>query len=147
MVPQDDVILGQGGNDCLYGGRGADELQGGGGHDLMDGGVGDGASDTAIGGAGSDAYIWAPGDGNDEFHGGEGRDWLFLEKLTFEELGQGLALAQEGLTLKLGANGVMTVVGPDGKPASFSGTLTIGGETLRFTEVERIVLLAYAPQP
>jgi Ca2+-binding RTX toxin-like protein len=135
-----DSLWGQEGDDYLYGGRSGDELQGGEGDDVLDGGIGDGAADRAWGGAGDDAYIWAPGDGNDMFQGNEGNDALYLEDVTPEQLLAGLTLPG-GLTLSIDDEGVGTVLGADGKPASFNGTFTIGGETLTFTGIESIRLV------
>jgi Ca2+-binding RTX toxin-like protein len=134
----DDTVDGGSGHDLLYGSKGADLLIGGTGDDVLDGGIEDGADDTAEGGLGSDAYFWGPGDGNDVFNGGQGRDWLILDGVTPLQLQEAISLSTPGLTMSMGNDGVVRFLGADGKPATFSGTLTLDGHTIHFNDIERI---------
>ncbi|WP_181832449.1 calcium-binding protein [Bosea caraganae] len=68
---QDNVFLGQGGDDRLEGGRGQDLLDGGDGNDWVDGGA---DNDMLFGGDGNDVLLG--GDGNDALSGGAGADLL-----------------------------------------------------------------------
>jgi Ca2+-binding RTX toxin-like protein len=138
----DDKVFGGDGHDSIRGGAGFDELHGEGGHDAMDGGVRDGAADKAFGGDGDDRYIWSPGSGNDEFHGGTGQDALVLLNVSLEALQGGLQLYGSGLQMQLGPNGAVTFTDANGQPATFSGQLSIGGETLKFFDVERLHIQA-----
>ncbi|WP_439594606.1 calcium-binding protein [Falsiroseomonas sp.] len=149
-----DVLAGNGGNDLLFGGAGhdtlnggagEDQLQGGDGDDSLDGGAGDRAADLAFGGQGSDSFIWAPGDGNDQFNGGAGTDTLQLDNVSLQQLQAALTL--EGntnlqMSVAQGPQGpVITFTDANGNPATFQGVIQIGGETLRFSEIERIQLV------
>jgi Ca2+-binding RTX toxin-like protein len=140
-----DLLFGGEGHDTLNGGAGQDQLQGGSGDDSLDGGVGDGATDLAFGGEGNDSFIWAPGDGSDQFQGGSGVDTLMLDNVSLSQLQAALRL--EGNTnLQMHVTGqqgstVVSFTDAAGNPAAFQGTIVIGGETLRFSEVERIKLI------
>ncbi|MCR0983533.1 calcium-binding protein [Roseomonas populi] len=140
-----DLLFGGEGHDTLNGGAGQDQLQGGEGNDSLDGGVGDGAADLAFGGAGNDSFIWAPGDGNDQFQGGAGTDTLQLDNVSLHQLQSSLAL--EGNTnlqmhVASGPQGpTVTFTDAAGIPATVQGSITIGGETLRFSEIEKIQLV------
>lgn len=134
-----DIAYGGTGNDALNGGSGADVLHGEAGDDVLDGGAGDGAADLADGGAGNDTFLWAPGDGNDEFRGGDGVDTLNLLGMNLQDLTAALRLDTQGLQMQV-TNNVVTFLDATGNPATFGGTVSIGGETLRFSEVERIRL-------
>ena len=140
-----DLLFGGAGHDTLNGGAGQDQLQGGDGDDSLDGGVGDGAADLAFGGAGNDSFIWAPGDGNDQFHGGTGTDTLQLDNVSLHQLQSALTL--EGNTnlqmhVSQSPQGpVITFTDANGNPATFQGVINIGGESLRFSEIERIKLV------
>jgi serralysin len=59
---EEDIALGQAGNDRLAGGFGDDDLRGGRGSDVLSGGAG---NDTIVGGAGRDRL--SGGDGGDRF--------------------------------------------------------------------------------
>jgi Ca2+-binding RTX toxin-like protein len=71
-----DIQLGGAGNDVMIGGAGNDVQLGDSGDDIfiggIEGGLGRPNSDIQFGGAGNDVSIWAPGDGSDFFHGGNG---------------------------------------------------------------------------
>jgi Ca2+-binding RTX toxin-like protein len=70
----DDVLSGLGGNDYLQGGADDDTLHGGADEDSLYGGMGD---DVVYGDAGGDGLNSENVvDGNDEFHGGTGRDQI-----------------------------------------------------------------------
>ena len=141
-----DLLFGGAGNDALNGGAGQDQLQGGDGNDSLDGGVGDGAQDLAFGGAGSDSFIWAPGDGSDQFQGGEGNDTLQLDNVSLHQLQSSLTLeGNTNLQMHVGSNAQgqqeVTFTNASGQPAAFQGVINIGGESLRFSEVEKIALV------
>jgi Ca2+-binding RTX toxin-like protein len=77
-TPDDDVLIGDRGNDeleggkgndTLLGGAGSDELEGGSGNDRLEGGTG---NDDLDGGKGNDILIGGAGD--DEINGGRGTD-------------------------------------------------------------------------
>ncbi|RDJ27004.1 calcium-binding protein [Bosea caraganae] len=68
---QDNVFLGQGGDDRLEGGRGQDLLDGGDGNDWIEGGA---DNDMLLGGDGNDVLLG--GDGDDALSGGVGADLL-----------------------------------------------------------------------
>ena len=140
----DDILLGGDGADHITGGSGRDMLQGDAGNDFLDGGVGDGAVDTLMGGAGDDTFVWAPNDGDDMFAGGNGKDTLIVQNVTRADLLSGLALTWGGdlrVQVSSGPDGdVVTFVDSAGNPATFSGTLTIGNEMIRFSDLEQIRL-------
>ncbi|NKE44490.1 calcium-binding protein [Roseomonas frigidaquae] len=149
-----DVVYGGSGQDRLFGNAGSDELNGDGGDDTLVGGTG---ADIISGGQGGDLVLWRPGDGNDIIDGGRDNDTLRLE-LTPAELDRffGVAFPDGGpstdmLDAVLGrafeadpgsatpqvSNGYIDLRG-------FSGTITIGGETLRIANMERLQI---APLP
>jgi Ca2+-binding RTX toxin-like protein len=149
----DDKVFGESwgdsyGNDTLNGGAGSDELHGdapgeqwSGGHDQLNGGNDDHAADKAFGGGGDDTYTWTPGDGNDEFHGDAGRDTLNLPEMSWSQLQQlqqsgGLQFYGPALQMIADSSGRVIFVDGQGNPQSFSGQLTVGGETIKFFNVE-----------
>ena len=134
----DDKVFGGDGNDTIQGRMGSDELHGGAGDDAMDGGNRDGAADKAFGGEGNDSFIWAPGDGNDEFHGGNGQDTLFLHNVNLDTLNAALQVYDRSLQMQVNSQGLVTFTNQAGQPVSFSGQITIGGETMKFFEGERL---------
>ena len=72
-----DYINGRAGNDVELGLRGNDFLRGQWGRDVLVGGTEQFLTpnfDTMYGGEHADVNVWAPGDGNDDFFGGAGRD-------------------------------------------------------------------------
>jgi len=72
-----DYIKGLAGNDVQIGLLGNDFLWGEDGRDILVGGTEQFETpnfDRMFGGAGSDTNVWAPGDGDDDFQGGAGRD-------------------------------------------------------------------------
>ncbi|MGX9962992.1 calcium-binding protein [Roseomonas sp. F4] len=134
----DDLAFGGSGNDTLNGGAGADQLQGEDGNDFMDGGAGDGATDLAFGGAGNDSFIWAPGDGNDQFHGGTGNDTLNILGMSLHQLQSALTLEGNTNLQMHVSNNVVTFTDAQGNPATFGGVINFGGEQMRFSEIEQI---------
>jgi Ca2+-binding RTX toxin-like protein len=135
-----DLAFGGAGNDTINGGSGQDQLRGEDGNDFLDGGAGDGAADLAFGGAGSDTFIWAPGDGNDQFQGGMGLDTLNIVGMSMNDLQAALTLeGNTGLQMHVN-NNVVTFTDASGNPATFGGAITVGGETMRFSEIEQIRL-------
>lgn len=139
-----DKLFGDDGNDWVQGGKGGDELHGGRGDDYVDGGTegqADGASDRAFMGEGNDTYVWSKGSGNDEVHGNAGIDALLLKGISKEELFNGLRTDDGNLMLKNDGNGTWSFVYRDGSPAyDVAGTFSIGGETVRFYNMEQIRL-------
>ena len=72
-----DYIHGRAGNDVQIGLLGDDFLWGEAGRDVLVGGTEQFKEpnfDTMYGGDGADTNVWAPGDGDDDFRGGVGRD-------------------------------------------------------------------------
>ncbi|WP_426954642.1 calcium-binding protein [Muricoccus radiodurans] len=140
-----DLLFGGEGHDTLNGGAGQDQLQGGEGNDSLDGGAGDRAADLAFGGAGNDSFIWAPGDGSDQFQGGAGTDTLQLDNVSLHQLQSALTLeGNTNLQMHVGSTPqgpTVTFTDAAGNPATFQGVINIGGESLRFSEVERIQLV------
>lgn len=145
----DDPALGGVGDDRIMAGAGNDRAQGGAGTDELRGGTGD---DRLDGGAGIDVYRWVAGDGNDTIVGSlpasddEYMDTLSLRHpadgapITTEEIVAGLVLQYPPGTEAVGPQ--WRIVTPAGVPpflelvgGSFSGTLTIRGATLSFTNV------------
>ncbi len=120
--------------------EGIDVLHGEGGNDTMDGGTGDRGVDFSAGGDGDDTYIWAPGNGSDVFLGGDCHDTLRIAGMTLSELRSALNIEGAPLTMSESPNGI-TFIDGNGNPASLSGTISFGGEVLRFTDIERIRLI------
>jgi Ca2+-binding RTX toxin-like protein len=141
-----DTVFGGAGNDAVFGSEGHDSLIGGHGNDLLAGGAGD---DTLVGGAGTDAlhgregddlYIWSPGDGSDSVYDSLGVDTLQLldTGLTTEQFRNGLQLLEGGIEMfsdRFSADGRSINV------EGLSGSITIGGETIRFSGIDRIELV------
>jgi len=76
----DDTLIGTAANDSLYGDAGIDVLHGGPGNDKLWGGIN---NDLYFGELGDDT-MWAEstGDGDDEFYGGDGFDWVTYQNRT-----------------------------------------------------------------
>ena len=79
-----DYLVGSDKNDVIIGRTGPDVLIGEKGNDILIGGTERGSDvaafpnfDTAAGNEGNDTFIWAPGDGNDQFLGGEPRPYTY----------------------------------------------------------------------
>ncbi len=130
-----DVLSGNGGSDVMTGGAGSDRLHGGTGDDLMAGGTG---TDDVDGGSGNDTIVWRPGEGNDQLQGGEGQDVLKLEMtgLTLEQVRDAITL-DDGSRPQI-VDGQLTLAGG-------AGSLTIGGETIRFEGFEAVRLSDTSP--
>lgn len=126
-----DTLAGAANHDWLSGNGGDDLLNGAGGDDLLEGGAG---QDTLLGGAGDDRMTWLPGDGNDSIEGGEGHDTLFLPESAVAEIT--VTLADGTLVQPSERDGVMGYWLPPGA----AGTVTIGGASISFTGLERIVV-------
>jgi Ca2+-binding RTX toxin-like protein len=141
-----DLAYGGSGHDVINGGAGQDQLQGEDGDDRLDGGVGDGAADLAVGAEGNDSYIWTPGDGNDQFQGGVGSDTLQLDNVSLPQLQAALTLeGNTGLQMSVSTSAqgqpVVSFTDAAGNPTTFQGRINIGGETMVFSQIERIVLV------
>lgn len=130
-----DRILGGAGDDMIGGGEGNDQVMGADGDDTLTGGRG---ADRVDGGTGSDTILWQPGEGNDTLRGGEdsagGIDTLRLELtgLTPDQLIAAMTLA-EGSAQPVIRDGWIDVTG-------VTGSITIGGETIQFSQFERLEL-------
>jgi Ca2+-binding RTX toxin-like protein len=134
-----DKAFGDAGNDTIQGGAGSDEMHGGQGDDALLGGRFDGAADKAFGGEGSDSYAWWQGSGSDEFHGGNGQDTLFLPDINLDTLNSALKLYDSGLEMLVNSSGDVTFHDKvTGEERSFSGEINVGGETLKFFNVEKL---------
>lgn len=114
----EDRIFGFAGDDILTGGGRNDHLDGGRDHDQLDGGVGD---DVLLGGAGNDSLTG--GKGSDRLDGGAGLDVAVFT---------GVRADYEIRT----ANGVTTVIGPDGVNPGNHSQILIATDVL--TSVERL---------
>jgi len=114
----EDRIFGFAGDDILTGGGRNDHLDGGRDHDQLDGGVGD---DVLLGGAGNDSLTG--GTGSDQLDGGAGLDVAVFT---------GMRADYEIRT----ANGVTTVIGPDGVNPGNHSQILIATDVL--TSVERL---------
>ena len=130
----DDSVRGDGGHDRILGGSGQDTLLGGAGDDHLIGGEGD---DTIMGGTGQDTFFWHPGDGNDTVIGGEGDDTLRLEDSGYS-LQQLFSMihVDPGSPAPRMENGFIDLKG-------VSGSITIGHETITFSQLERLVIGGY----
>lgn len=126
------------GRDMIFAGSGDDTIDAGGGNDFISGGGGD---DVINAGAGDDTIRWVPAQGNDSVDGGEGTDRLIIDatEISLEEV-----LA--AITLAPGSAQPTIVDGAYISLAGVSGTLTIGGSTITFTNLERLVV-PEAPRP
>ncbi|WP_439594508.1 hypothetical protein [Falsiroseomonas sp.] len=127
----DDYAIGGGGNDFVLGGEGRDLVMGGAGDDVL---AGNGGRDMVDGGAGDDVVIWSPGDGPDILTGGSGTDELRLERtgLTIDQVLAGL-VPDWGYPAPKVVDGTLDLTG-------ITGSLTINGETFRFSGFERLTL-------
>lgn len=127
----DDYAFGGGGNDIILGGDGHDGLLGGDGDDTL---AGNGGRDMVDGGAGDDVILWSPGDGPDILTGGSGHDELRLERtgLSIDQVLAGL-VPDPGFPAPVLVDGALDLTG-------ITGSLTIGGETFRFSGFERLTL-------
>ncbi len=124
-----DTLLGGDGTDTVVGGAGADNLQGGAGDDILQG---DAGNDTLEGGSGADTIEGGDGDdlirvldgfGADEVLGGEGAE---TGGLTGGDVLDGTALTGDAVVDFTAIN----AADPE------SGTLSMGGETLQFEQIE-----------
>ena len=114
------TVYGNDGADAITGSSANDELYGGADGDTLIGGAGD---DTIEGGSGDDDFILTDGFGNDTITGGEAGEL------------RGDYLVGAGLT------GDATVdLSAVSASDSESGTLTMGGDTVTFTEIEAVIL-------
>jgi len=129
-----DSISGGSGDDTLLGGSGEDTVIGGDGDDQIAGGTG---QDILVGGTGQDTFFWHPGDGNDTVHGGAGEDTLRLEDSGYS-LQQLFSMiqAEPGSPPPRMGDGVIDLTG-------VIGSITIGHETITFSQLERLVVGDY----
>jgi Ca2+-binding RTX toxin-like protein len=125
-----DVLYGEEGNDYLKGEQDDDALHGGEGDDVMTGGTG---IDEAHGGAGDDMYTWDPRfDGNDFFSGGEGKNAIRIDWINGLDSRHEFTFQINGEDKGTWVDGDLVFKGP------VSGSITVGGNTLTFMNVERI---------
>ena len=111
-----DRLAGDAGQDWLYGGDGADSLDGGAGDDTIEGGAG---ADTMAGGLGSDRFLLSDFDGADSIDGGQ-------------DFGNTDTDVIDAGALTLDTTVVFT--------GTEAGSITAGGETTTFSEIERLIL-------
>ncbi len=109
-----DVIYGYSGNDTLIGNAGNDVLYGDDGNDLLAGGSGD---DYVSGGTGDDTLRIGDAFGNDTLIGGEGG-----------------MVAGDLLYANMTVGATLTFTAPE------AGTISSGGYTAIFSEIERVLL-------
>jgi Ca2+-binding RTX toxin-like protein len=132
----DDSVRTHDGNDLLLGGDGADTLYGGRGDNTLAGGRGD---DVVYGLWGNHQFHWQPGDGNDRICGGLGNSVIVLEDtgMTVDQLKAAITL-DDGFSFPAdpGVPGWLSLGGA-------RGTITIGGETIRFERITSIHLGDY----
>ena len=145
-----DTLFGGAGDDTLFGQAGRDTLYGGDGNDIVDGGDGGTEGDTLYGGAGNDQIIGDDGAdliagdaGNDTIYANGGDDTITVaDGFGVDTVSGGEANETLGDTLDASALTQGSVLdlsaGIAGNPED--GTLTSGGNTVTFTEIERIVL-------
>ena len=134
-----DTVSGGSGQDKVAGGTGNDEVFGNDGDDTLAGGTG---LDRVMGGQGQDTILWHPGDGDDIINGGTSDDTLRLEDtgLTPEQLMQAIHVAPGMPMPQLNSDGTINLKG-------VTGTITIGNETIRFSDMEKLVLGGYTYIP
>jgi Ca2+-binding RTX toxin-like protein len=116
--------------EVVTGSTGAEIVDAGGGDDTV---IGGGGSDTVLAGAGQDLIVWASGDGQDSVDGGGGVDTLRIEDtgLSGTALRDAIVPDQGVAPPVLLSDGSVQVFGP--------GSLTVYGQTVRFTNIEYIV--------
>ena len=144
----DDSLSGDAGTDTLYGGAGADTLDGGADADTVFGGAG---ADSATGGAGDDAIFGGAGNdtltggtGDDTVDGGDDADRILIDAAS----GSDTITGGEGDT----GGGDFDVLDATGEAtdatvvfsAPEAGTVSYGGVTHSFSEIERVELGAGA---
>ncbi|OYW08886.1 MAG: hypothetical protein B7Z53_03995, partial [Rhodospirillales bacterium 12-71-4] len=151
-----DLISGDAGRDSLVGGSGNDTLLGGDGDDTLSGGTG---NDYLDGGSGYDNYVWYVGDGNDTVIGSTAADIDCLSidappgepPVTVAELIAGLKFDDASSTSAMFTTHVDSetryavdydgLAFTDGTYITLeSGTLTIRGQTIHFTNLTGIYL-------
>jgi len=146
----DDHLTGGAGRDTLLGGTGEDTILGGADSDDMRGGTGD---DVLSGGSGDNIYRWVVGDGNDTIVGGPDRDILTIDSLpgeppiTLEEILNGIVLTPKVIDASASLFDSITPASVSSSdvcvilsPSDVSGTLTIRGQTIAFTNISNIYL-------
>lgn len=135
-----DALYGDGGDDSLFGGTGSDTLFGGSENDLLTGLAG---ADTMYGGTGDDEIRYA---GGDVAEGGDGDDTFVADTVNFDGTVNTITGGEGGETF-----GDTLTTGPyagdstldlsAGDPADGeSGTLTMGADSVEFTEIEGVIL-------
>lgn len=130
-----DSIDGGAGDDVLFGGDGNDTLQGWFDDDSLEGGAGD---DSLIGWTGNDTI--AGGTGADVIEGGDGEDLIILEDgFGNDTIDGGDGGVVDYDTLDLSALTTDTTIDLTSSNPE-SGSVTSGGDTATFTDIENIVL-------
>ncbi|NKC29680.1 calcium-binding protein [Falsiroseomonas selenitidurans] len=128
-------INGSSDNDVIFGGTGDDTIQAGDGNDAIFAGQG---ADLIDAGTGDDRIYWNPAQGEDTIEGGAGQDMLVVNnyEASPQEILDSIVLAPGSAAPFLDPEtGVISLQG-------VSGTLTLGGTTLTFSGLERLVILA-----
>lgn len=109
----------------------------GSGHDALTGTGNDG---ILFSGGGQDTV--SAGAGNDRAFGGEGRDTLNLDNVTLQRLQASLKLdGNANLQMHVASSPQRSVLTFTDAAGNFAGTVTIGAETLNFSEVKQIRLV------
>lgn len=120
------------GRDVIWAGTGDDTIEGGGGDDFINGGRGD---DVINAGTGDDVIRWVPNAGSDSIDGGAGADTLLIDmtEISLEDVLAAITLAP--------GSAQPTIVDGGISLAGVTGTLTIGGSTISFTNLETLFVL------
>lgn len=79
------------------------------------------------------AVIWSPRDGDAAFRGEPGRDVLWLDGCSLQQLRDGLRMEGGTARLHVEGNGTVCFRDADGAAAIAAGTLHLDGATLRFS--------------
>ncbi|WP_297768431.1 Hint domain-containing protein [uncultured Roseovarius sp.] len=137
----DDSIHGGDGNDTILGLDDADLIFGDAGDDSLDGGI---DADTLFGGTGNDTINVSQGDSAE---GGEGDDFFALTDLGEADTGAISIIGGEGdetdgdtlfLTPDVGRDDI-TFTNTDDESGGLSGTFTLNGSVVNFSEIENII--------
>ncbi|SPF80391.1 Hint domain-containing protein [Pseudoprimorskyibacter insulae] len=130
-----DSLNASDGTDTVFGNDGNDSIDGGGGNDSLVGGVG---NDTIVAGSGADTLVG--GTGNDSLTGGDDEDtFVIADDFGTDTIagGEGISTGTDSDHIDLSALTVGVTIADAGAEA---GTVTDGGDTLSFSQIERFTL-------
>ena len=133
-----DLVFGGEGDDEAYGGNGNDTLSGDTGNDRLQGGAGD---DLLFGGGGND--LLAGDEGNDSLLGGQGDDQFIVDDHSGNDLltgGESGEIAGDLLDASALTGDALLDLSAGDAANPEDGTLTLGGATITFSEIERFTL-------